>query len=99
MGKNKDGKEIKISKENISKLSYKGVFMQNPFESGHIKNYLLLYASVVVIMILFFIAATLFRDTKLIKEKVFNTEQKEVKKSDLEKKTPQRKFKLMEKNY
>ena len=75
--------------------------MQNPFESGHIKNYLLLYASVVVIMILFFIAATLFRDTKIIKEKVFNTEQKEVKKSDLnvEKKTPQRKFKLMEKNY
>jgi len=73
--------------------------MQNPFESGHIKNYLLLYASVVVIMILFFIAATLFRDTKIIKEKVFNTEQKEVKKSNLEKKTPQRKFKLMEKNY
>jgi low affinity Fe/Cu permease len=75
--------------------------MQNPFESGHIKNYILLYVSVVVIMILFFIAATLFRDTKVIEEKFFSTEQKEDKKSNLkvEEKTPTRRFKLMEKVY
>jgi len=47
--------------------------MQNPFESGHIKNYILLYASVVVIMVLFFIASTLFRDEKDIEKKVFKT--------------------------
>ncbi|MDF1884064.1 hypothetical protein JHD49_08945 [Sulfurimonas sp. SAG-AH-194-C21] len=47
--------------------------MQNPFESGHIKNYLLLYASIVVIMILFFIASTLFNDIKDVKKKEFNT--------------------------
>ena len=51
--------------------------MQNPFETGHIKNYLLLYASVVVIMILFFIAATLFRDAEMIETKVFETQAKE----------------------
>ena len=45
--------------------------MDNPFESGHIKNYLLLYASVVVIMILFFIASTLFHDVDKIEKKVF----------------------------
>ena len=48
--------------------------MENPFESGHIKNYILLYASIVVIMVLFFIAATLFNDVKDVDQKVFNTE-------------------------
>ena len=48
--------------------------MENPFESGHIKNYLLLYASIVVIMVLFFIASTLFNDVKEVEQKVFNTE-------------------------
>ena len=47
--------------------------MQNPFESGHIKNYILLYVSVVVIMVLFFIAATLFNDVKEVEKKVFET--------------------------
>jgi len=45
--------------------------MNNPFETGHIKNYLLLYASVVVIMVLFFIAGTLFRDTEVFEKKSF----------------------------
>jgi hypothetical protein len=45
--------------------------MQNPFESGHIKNYVLLYASVVVIMILFFIASTLFHDVENLEKKEF----------------------------
>ena len=48
--------------------------MQNPFESGHIKNYILLYASIVVIMVLFFIASTLFRENKDIDKKVFSTQ-------------------------
>jgi len=51
--------------------------MENPFESGHIKNYILLYASVVVIMVLFFIASTLFNDVEEIEKKIFNTEIKE----------------------
>jgi len=51
--------------------------MENPFESGHIKNYLLLYASIVVIMVLFFIASSLFNDVEDIEKKIFNTEIKE----------------------
>jgi len=47
--------------------------MTNPFENGHIKNYLLAYASVVVIMILFFIASTLFHDIEKIEKKEFET--------------------------
>ena len=46
--------------------------IDNPFESGQIKNYLLFYAGVVVIMILFFIAATLFHDVKQEKRKSFD---------------------------
>jgi len=45
--------------------------VENPFESGHIKNYLLLYGSVVVIMVLFFIANSLFYDVKQEPKKVF----------------------------
>lgn len=48
--------------------------MQNPFETGHIKNYILLYVSVVVIMILFFIATTLFHDEKSVEKKVFDVD-------------------------
>lgn len=48
--------------------------MQNPFETGHIKNYMLLYASVVVIMILFFIAASLFHEVEQKERKEFSTE-------------------------
>ncbi len=47
--------------------------MENPFESGHIKNYLLSYASIVVIMVLFFIASTLFNEVKEVEKKVFDT--------------------------
>lgn len=48
--------------------------MQNPFESGHIKNYILLYTSVVLIMILFFMASTLFHDVQKVDKKIFNTQ-------------------------
>ena len=47
--------------------------IDNPFESGQIKSYLLFYAAVVVIMILFFIASSLFNDIKVEKTKVFDT--------------------------
>jgi hypothetical protein len=45
--------------------------MENPFETGHIKNYILMYVSVVVIMVLFFIASTLFHDVKSVEKKKF----------------------------
>jgi len=45
--------------------------IENPFESGHIKNYILAYASVVVIMVLFFIAASLFHTPKQYPKKEF----------------------------
>jgi hypothetical protein len=46
---------------------------ENPFESRQIKNYLLFYAGIVVIMILFFIASSLFNDIKQEKRKMFDT--------------------------
>ncbi|MDQ7067391.1 MAG: hypothetical protein Q9M40_05110 [Sulfurimonas sp.] len=51
--------------------------IENPFTNGQIKNYLLLYASIVVIMVLFFIATTLFNDIKDVDKKVFNTQMDE----------------------
>ncbi|MCD6173105.1 MAG: hypothetical protein J7J96_04840 [Sulfurimonas sp.] len=76
--------------------------MQNPFESGHIKNYILLYVSVVVIMVLFFIASTLFNDVEVVERKVFPTEivDKNISKiSDINEESKNLKFKLMSKTY
>ena len=75
--------------------------MQNPFESGHIKNYILLYASVVVIMILFFIASTLFNEIDVIEKKKFNTEIKEkvVTEKEAKPEVQKPKFKLLDKAY
>ena len=77
--------------------------IDNPFDSGHIKNYLLLYTSVVVIMILFFFATTLFQnDQEKIAKKHFNTDTSTLKKieSDTKKTHPkEKKFKLLEKVY
>ncbi|MDP2893263.1 MAG: hypothetical protein Q8N78_02705 [Sulfurimonas sp.] len=76
--------------------------MQNPFESGHIKNYILLYVSVVVIMVLFFIATTLFHDVEEVDKKVFAEAKENLhveKKEPLEEKTPSHQFKLLEKAY
>ncbi|MDD5372016.1 MAG: hypothetical protein PHO62_01170 [Sulfurimonas sp.] len=78
--------------------------MQNPFESGHIKNYILLYVSVVVIMILFFMATTLFHDVKDVEQKVFSmeangTKQEDKRDSNKEQESLKDKFKLMEKSY
>ena len=75
--------------------------MENPFESGHIKNYVLLYVSVVVIMILFFVASSLFNEVKVVDAKLFDTEiketaQKEKEPQDINKSLP---FKLMKNSY
>ena len=70
--------------------------LENPFESGHIKNYILAYVSVVVIMILFFIASTLFYEVEHKDKKVFSQKTtKQMKKKNIE--TPHAKFKLMDK--
>jgi phosphotransferase system glucose/maltose/N-acetylglucosamine-specific IIC component len=60
--------------------------IENPFESGHIKNYILAYVSVVVIMVLFFIASTLWRDNEIKTKKEFAT--KELVKSQKTQETP-----------
>jgi len=77
--------------------------MNNPFESGHIKNYILLYSSVVVIMVLFFIASSLFNEVKDVEPKVFDTNitqvvdgKKVMKNTDEDNSSV---FKLMPKNY
>ena len=77
--------------------------MQNPFETGHIKNYVLLYVSVVVIMVLFFIASTLFHDVEQIEKKTFDNNntnfQKEKKKEQKSKDAKENgKFSLLNKN-
>lgn len=76
--------------------------MENPFESGHIKNYILFYVSIVVIMVLFFIAATLFHDVQNVDKKIFDVEKKELlenKEAKSEPEVSQRKFKLLDKAY
>ncbi|DAB28720.1 MAG: hypothetical protein A2513_07260 [Sulfurimonas sp. RIFOXYD12_FULL_33_39] len=76
--------------------------MQNPFESGHIKNYILFYASIVIIVVLFFIASTLFHEVKDVKKKVFDTEPKKVLHVDEEKVIEDKnssRFKLLDRAY
>jgi len=77
--------------------------MENPFESGHIKNYVLLYVSIVAIMILFFIASSLFNEVEIQEKKVFDInssvtlEDKRVMKNIDE--VNSSRFRLMEKSY
>jgi len=76
--------------------------MNNPFESGHIKNYVLLYVSIVIIMILFFIASTLFHDVVKVDKKVFNSEinvSKTLGKGTKIQESKTLKFKLLDKSY
>ncbi|MEA3331272.1 MAG: hypothetical protein U9Q29_06210 [Campylobacterota bacterium] len=77
--------------------------MQNPFESGQIKNYIFLYVSVVVIMILFFIASMLFNDVKEVEKKVFKegVNQTSYAKKEVENLQEKKitKFKLLDKAY
>ena len=76
--------------------------IENPFESGHIKNYILFYLAVVAIVILFFIATTLFDgEKKEITKKVFDVNSslinKQKKRETKEKEKPR--FKLLNKAY
>jgi len=76
--------------------------LDNPFESGHIKNYVLFYIGIVVIMVLFFIAATLFNDVDDVKRKIFPTEIKEsldLNTSFQEPEVIKPRFKLLDKAY
>lgn len=77
--------------------------MQNPFETGHIKNYILLYASIVVIMILFFIAASLFHEPKAQETKVFDTNASKLEKvlpqTKEENNETQKRFTVLQKGY
>ncbi|MCK9455225.1 MAG: hypothetical protein WCY51_00425 [Sulfurimonas sp.] len=79
--------------------------MQNPFESGHIKNYLLFYASIVVIMVLFFIATSLFHEEAVVEQKIFEAETNSTKMIDKreqsaeEEATKTERFKLLDRAY
>ena len=83
-------------------MKSKELRLDNPFESGHIKNYILLYGSVVVIMVLFFAASILFNDVTYFEKKVFDTEITVSEENTIaaEKKTESKyKFKLLDKAY
>jgi len=74
--------------------------IENPFESGHIRNYILLYASVVVIMVLFFIASRLFNDVKKVEKKSFDTQSFTTKKSEEKKvEKKEKRFRLLKQAY
>ena len=77
------------------------MIINNPFESGHIRNYILLYVSIVAIMILFFIASSMFLDDDVIEKKIFNTEITTVveSKEALHDNSMKRKFKLLDTVY
>ena len=74
--------------------------MQNPFETGHIKNYVLLYVSIVIIMVLFFISSTLFHDVKEIEAKSFTLQDENISKTlHVKENNITTKFKLLDKAY
>ena len=80
--------------------------IDNPFESGHIKNYILFYVAVVAIMMLFFIATTLFNEEgEKIEKKTFDTNVTSANKQMLnaatskEPQTQEKRFKLLDKAY
>jgi hypothetical protein len=75
--------------------------MQNPFESGQIKNYLVLYGGVVVIMILFFIATTLFNEVQEVDTKRFKTAdvKTQVSQSMTQENNTTSRFKLLDRAY
>ena len=74
--------------------------MNNPFESGQIKNYVLLYTSVVVIVVLFFLATSIFDEEKVQEKLEFPkvSENVVIKKAEVEEeKIQEPRFKLLEK--
>lgn len=75
--------------------------MENPFESGDIKNYLLLYGAVVLIMVLFFIAASLFHEIEDVEVREFEAKVllKEQERVTESKKAQEKPFKLLDRGY
>ena len=74
--------------------------MENPFESGHVRNYILFYAGIVLIMILFFFASSLFNDVKVVEKKVFHYETNATKTKNIQVEAEKpRRFKLLDKAY
>jgi len=78
--------------------------IENPFESGHIKNYILSYIAVVVIMVLFFIASNLWNNIQKHPKKEFATKPLEKTTVDLhqnpsKKEKKQSKIKLLKNGY
>lgn len=79
-------------------------FQNNPFEAGHIKNYMLLYGAIIVIIILFFFASNLWLEPKKISKKVFDTNKsvqrtKVAKQKSTQTKQESPKFKLLQEDY
>ena len=67
--------------------------IENPFSGGQVRSYLLFYVGVVVAVILFFFAATLWRDPTVHKKRTFETGpsvSKEESVQKQEKKTPEK---------
>lgn len=81
--------------------------MKNPFDSGEIKNYILFYVGVVVIMVLFFVAASLFHEIMPQERKIFDVNvskavslgatQKDIQEANTTQ--PSHTFRLLEKAY
>ena len=75
--------------------------IDNPFESGQIKNYILLYVAIIIIMVLFFVATTLFNENKKIEKKVFKKNLSEIPHANkaVQKTKEANSFRLLEKAY
>lgn len=79
--------------------------MENPFESGYVKNYILFYVGVVAIAVLFFVATNLFHESATLPKKEFKVAEV-VKREDVvdgaplkERKPIVEGLKMMEKRY
>lgn len=76
--------------------------MEQPFTSRQIRRFLLLYASIVATLILFFLLNRAFNPVEMQKLKVFNTapaEQSKLQKNEEKKSKEPSPFKLLPKQY
>jgi hypothetical protein len=79
--------------------------MENPFESGYVKNYILFYVGAVAIAVLFFVATNLFHESAVLPKKEFKAaevvKKEQVDESDMPKehKPIVEGLKMMEKRY
>ena len=74
--------------------------MNLPFSKEQVKNYMYMYAGVIIFLILFFLLTYNYLDQdKDIPKKVFSTKKVEINKEVKESKEPKKKFKLLNKAY